>query len=37
MTEMGPLTLNWQFPAGKPQEKEVIVEGKAVRVELDKD
>ena len=36
MTEMGPLTLKWRWPGGPVQEKEVIVEGKAIRLVLDK-
>jgi len=29
--EPGPIKLRWQFPGGKPQEKEIIVEEKPVR------
>jgi hypothetical protein len=36
LTEMGPLTLKWRWPAGQAQEKEAIVEGKAIRLILDK-
>ena len=35
VAEAGPVTLKWQFPAGQPQEKKVIVENKPVRVVLD--
>jgi hypothetical protein len=36
LTEMGPLTLKWRLPGGPAQEKEVVVDAKAVRVALDK-
>lgn len=36
MTEMGPLTLKWRWPGGRVEQKEVIVEGKALRLVLDK-
>ena len=37
MSEPGPLKLRWQWPGGKVQEKEVIVEGQAKRLFLDKE
>jgi hypothetical protein len=36
MSEPGPLTLKWRLPGGAMQEKEVVVEGKAKRLLLDK-
>jgi hypothetical protein len=36
VTEMGPLTLQWRLPGGPVQEQEVIVEGRAVRLTLDR-
>jgi hypothetical protein len=36
VTEMGPLTVKWQLPGGPVRQKEVIVEGKAMRLLLDK-
>jgi hypothetical protein len=35
ISEAGPVTLKWQFPGGKPQEKTVTVEDRSVRVVLD--
>ena len=32
--EAGPVTLKWQFPGGKPQQKEVILENNPVRFVL---
>ena len=32
--EAGPMTLKWQMPGGKPQQKEVVVEDGPVRVVL---
>lgn len=36
VTEQGPLTLTWRWPGQPVQEQEVIVEGQAVRLTLDK-
>jgi hypothetical protein len=36
MSEPGPLTLKWRLPGGVMQQKEVVVEGKAKRLLLDK-
>jgi len=36
LSEMGPLVLKWRWPGGQAEQKEVIVEGKALRVALDK-
>jgi hypothetical protein len=33
---MGPLTLKWRWPGGPVQQKEIIVENKAIRLLLDK-
>ncbi|MGA2032664.1 MAG: VCBS repeat-containing protein [Thermoguttaceae bacterium] len=37
MSEPGPLTLKWRLPGGKLHQKEVVVEGKAKRLLLDKE
>jgi hypothetical protein len=36
MSEPGPLTLKWRLPGGQVQQKEVVVEGKAKRLLLDR-
>jgi len=33
-SEAGPITLKWQFPGGKPQQKEVVLENNPVRIVL---
>jgi len=33
--EPGPVTLRWQFPGGSPQEREITIEDKPLRVVLE--
>jgi hypothetical protein len=37
LKEAGPAVVKWQFPGGEVQQKEVIIEGKVIRVLIDKE